>query len=167
LCAACIPQPADDSYPEIRLEVVAIGPVLAPPDGPGALPASDLLFVPVSQLAAPSPPLPAIGQPGKRRRKRRPTFQTLLKKEPRLGDLLSIARSLHDNRDPVFCATAIWGGYAGFRPGLKALLGRLVGWTAETGGDLRSWEAYEVAYKTIYLALPDCRGRCWCSSILS
>jgi hypothetical protein len=85
----------------------------------------------------------------------------LARLEPRLLDLLAEARAHHRNRDPVFCANAVWCGYGGFRPGLKARLCRLVGWTAERGGDLRTSEAYMIAYRTIYQALPDCR-RCLC-----
>ena len=165
LCGSCMPQPRDGTHPEMLLEVVAAAPVLAPPDRPGAPPASGLGCVPVSRLPAPALQAPAAGQPGKKGN-RRPTFRALAKLEPRLCDLLAEARSYHNNRDPVFCANAVWYGYPGFKPGLKGRLGRLVGWTAERGGELRTSEAYDLAYRTIYRALPDCRGRCLCSLIL-
>jgi hypothetical protein len=112
-------------------------------------PASDLVAVPFSQLPAPPLPPPAAGEPGKRRGKRPLTFRGLARLEPRLRDLLAEARSHHKNRGPVFCANAVWCGYLGFRPGQKARLRRLVGWTAEQGGVLRTTEAYEVAWRTI------------------
>jgi hypothetical protein len=60
----------------------------------------------------------------------------------------------------------VWYGYPGHRPGLKARLTKLVGWEAtRPGGVRRSSAAYDVAYDTIYEALPDCRGRCACSTI--
>src|SRR5438067_10181578 len=52
LCRSCMPQPRDGRHPEMRLEVVAAAPVLAPPDRPSAAPASGLVGVPVSPLAA-------------------------------------------------------------------------------------------------------------------
>jgi hypothetical protein len=159
LCQECLPRPAGGTYPEMRLEVVTAAPVLAPPEGPGAPPDS-LGCIPVSELPAP-PPRPAA-EPGKRRGNRPLTFRALVEQEPRLADLLAEARAHHNNRDPVFCANAVWFGYHGFRPGLKARLSRLVGWTAEQGGELRTSEAYSLAYETIYRALPDCRGRCLC-----
>ena len=66
----------------------------------------------------------------------------------------------------VFCANAVWYGYAGFEPGIRSRLCELVGTCAEKGGDLRPSEAYDLAYETLYEALPDCRGRCICSRIL-
>jgi hypothetical protein len=90
----------------------------------------------------------------------------LARREPRLRGLLAEARAHHSNRAAVFCANAVWYGYPGFRPGLKARLSRLVGWMAQPEGDLRTCEAYDVAYQTIYRTLPDCRGRCQCSVFL-
>jgi hypothetical protein len=148
-------------WPEV---VAAAAPVLPPPDYPAAPPKSKLRIVPVSELLAPPLPPPAPTQPGKS--KRRLSFRGLAKLEPRLRDLLTEARSHHKNRDAIFCANAVWYGYPGFRPGLKSRLSRLVGWRAEQGGDLRTSAAYDLAYQTIYQALPDCRGRCPCSVIL-
>jgi hypothetical protein len=164
LCSTCLPQPWGGTHPEMRLEVVAAAPVLGPPGQPVPPPAASLGFVPASQLAAPPLPLPAADQPGKSNR--RLTFRTLARLEPRLRELLAEARSHHNNRGPVFCANAVWYGYPGHRPGLKYHLSRLVGWTAERAGDVRTSEAYDVAYHTIYQALPDCRGRCLCSVLL-
>ena len=92
------------------------------------------------------------------------TFERLTELEPRLKDLLAEARAFHKDPNPNFCANAVWYGYAG--PGLKERLCRLVGFTAEGGGALRTSAAYDLAYQTIYQALPDCRGRCACSAVL-
>jgi hypothetical protein len=139
LCAACTPQPSDGTPPEVRLEVVPAMPVLTPADRPGAPPASGLP--------------PANSDPW-------PTFEELARVEPRLLDLLAEARSHHNNRDADFCALDVWFGRAGTGPSFKKRLGRLVGFAAEQGGVLRTSAAYQVAYRTIYQALPDCRGRC-------
>ena len=42
----------------------------------------------------------------------------------------------------------------------------LVGMLAIPEGLLRSSAAYDVAYQTIYEALPDCRSRCACQILL-
>jgi hypothetical protein len=98
----------------------------------------------------------------------RVTFAQLAALEPELVSLLAEARSYRRGRDPMFCANAVFYGYSGYRPGLKERLIRLVGWEAyEKGPVLSSSEAYDVAYDTIYAALPDCRGRCACWSLLS
>jgi len=139
LCPRCLPPPWGRIPPEMRLEVVEAAAVLAPP----------------GRSAAP---------PGKSRRP--PTFRALARLEPRLRDLFAEACSYHRHRGPVFCANAVWYGYPGYEPGLKNRLCRLVGWGAERSGELVSSAAYDVAYHTIYRALPDCRGRCPCSAML-
>jgi hypothetical protein len=163
LCAACLPQPWGGTHPEMRLEVVAAAPVLPPPDRPTAAGASGLRCIRLSDLPPSTLPPPTPWPPGKPL----PTFRALAKLEPRLRALLALARAHHKNRDPVFCANAVWYGYPGFGPGLKERLCRLVGYRAEQGGDLRTSAAYDVAYHTIYRALPDCRGRCRCWVILN
>jgi hypothetical protein len=160
LCSTCMPRPEADAYPGMWLQVVAAAPVLSPPDRPGTAP-GQLLASGIVVL-----PPPADRRRGKRRGNRPLTFQALANREPRLRDLLAEATAHHANREPVFCANAVWYGYPGFEPGFKSRLCRLVGHTAEQGGDLRTSEAYDVAYETIYQALPDCRGRCRCSVFL-
>jgi hypothetical protein len=93
------------------------------------------------------------------------TWAGLVRLEPRLLDLLREARALRkeQRRDPHFCANAAWYGYGRWRGhGLKPRLVRLVGWSAE-GGDpiLATRAAYDVAYQTVYEALPACRA-CGC-----
>jgi hypothetical protein len=93
-------------------------------------------------------------------------FMRLCVREPGLTDLLDEARS--HRAHARFCANAVWYGYAGFKGrGIKARLCRLVGWYAVSGDpELRGKEAYDVAYRTIYDALPDCRSGCACQAIL-
>jgi hypothetical protein len=161
LCSACMPQPAGGTFPSIRLEVVAAR-VEVIPHRPGDPPEFPVVWFEPSPPESSPPPHPAADQASNRQRKPRPTFEALAAQEPRLRDLLAEARSFHDNRDPVFCANAVWIGYGDFRPGLKYRLSCLVGWGAEQGGELRTSDAYDVAYETISQALPDCRGRCLC-----
>jgi hypothetical protein len=77
------------------------------------------------------------------------TFDSLVKTEPLLAELYAKAAQV-DGSSPNFCANAVW--YADFKPYLE----QLVGWTARKP-ILRSSEAYDVAYDTVYELLPDCR----------
>jgi hypothetical protein len=71
--------------------------------------------------------------------------------------LLAAARSYHLDTNPDFCANQVWYGFPNNRPGLKFHLANL----ARQGHPiLGTSEAYDVAYETIYQALPDCRGQC-------
>jgi hypothetical protein len=95
------------------------------------------------------------------------TFEDLARLEPRLQSLLEEARRHHNSRRPDFCANAVWYGYAGHLPGLKPRLLFLVGYERRDRHPVLSTSlAYDVAYDTIYQALPDCRGRCACFSVL-
>jgi hypothetical protein len=163
LCQRCLPRPWDGPAPEMRLEVVDAAVVLTPPDRSAAAPGSEFRLLCTAELLLPPPPVgpggPAENAPPA------PTFRALARLEPRLRGLLAEARSYRRDRGPVFCANAVWYGYSDHRPGLKDRLCRLVGLQAERGGALASSAAYDVAYETIYRALPDCRGRCACSVI--
>ncbi len=89
------------------------------------------------------------------------TWQDLVEREPRLADLRIVAERVRDAGDGSFCANASWYGYGG-QLGLKPRLLRLVGWGAQSRDPvLRSCDAYDVAYQTLYDLLPDCRG-CGC-----
>jgi hypothetical protein len=92
-----------------------------------------------------------------------PAFRRLAALEPGLDRLLAEARSHNENRSPIFCANAVFYGYPGHRPGIKQRLSALVGWGRKGDPVLGTCEAYDVAYETIYEALPNCRGRCRCS----
>lgn len=86
-------------------------------------------------------------------------FDDLARREPGLAALLAEARAVSSRGNPQFCANAVWFGFGKYRyAGLKPRLVQLVGWHAHKDDPvLRSQEAYEVAYDTIYGALPDCR----------
>jgi hypothetical protein len=79
------------------------------------------------------------------------TFAELASLEPQLGALLREASRIDVDSD-TFCANAVW--YRRFKPRLLLL----VGWEAESPR-LRSSEAYDIAYETLYEALPDCRHK--------
>jgi hypothetical protein len=89
------------------------------------------------------------------------TFNDLLRLEPALKALLAEAFFHHATASTGFCANAVWYGYPGHQPGLKRRLLELVGWTARCPR-LRCSEAYDVAYETIYHALPECNHEGMC-----
>ncbi len=90
-----------------------------------------------------------------------PTWEELVAREPRLAELRIAAERIRPTANASFCANAAWYGYAG-QLGLKPRLLCLVGWGAQNQDPvLRSCDAYDVAYQTLYALLPDCRG-CGC-----
>jgi hypothetical protein len=92
---------------------------------------------------------------------RPPTWEELVDLEPRLLALVRSALETDGSR-PDFCANARWYGYGGQR-GLKPRLLMLVGHDAAPFAPplLRTRAAYDVAYHTVYEALPNCK-RCGC-----
>ena len=92
-----------------------------------------------------------------------PTWADLAAAEPRLNDLLALARAWPVGGWPPYCRVRAWTGWSG-RQGLKQRLAKLVGWASGHRGILRSAEAYEVAAATVYAALPTCRHWCGCLS---
>src|SRR5262245_44621745 len=90
------------------------------------------------------------------------TWEQLVRLEPQLLDLLRRARAT-PARGKHFCANARWYGYGQWRfAGLKPHLLRLVGWQRpDKHPVLSSPEAYDLAYETVYEALPNCKD-CWC-----
>src|SRR5690242_5329690 len=96
---------------------------------------------------------------------KRLTFERLAALEPRLLPLLEEARAHHADPSPDFCANAVFYGYANPPRGLKARLLKLVGWESGRHDLLGTSAAYDVAYETVYEALPDCRGNCACTAI--
>jgi hypothetical protein len=83
-------------------------------------------------------------------------FQALAAFEPYLNELLNEARSHSGN-----CANAAWYG----KGGLKAKMVHTVGFLRILGpAELQTMDAYDVAYKTLYAALPDCKG-CGCLTL--
>jgi len=83
--------------------------------------------------------------------------------EPGLLGLYAEAAAIIDNGEsPSFCANAEFYGYWGKR-GFESRICQLVGWEAYTNHPLLlTSDAYDVAYETIYEALPDCRD-CICA----
>ncbi|RZU29054.1 hypothetical protein [Edaphobacter modestus] len=84
------------------------------------------------------------------------SFQQICDLEPRVQALFDEAKAVHD--DPAaesFCANTVW-----HRSGFKKRVSALAGFDA-THPQLQTNEAYDTAYQTIYLALPNCRN-CGC-----
>jgi hypothetical protein len=91
-----------------------------------------------------------------------PTFAQLVSLEPGLADLLAEAKAHRRKAGRKFCANAVWYGYPGHQPGLRQELTQLVGWNSGRKDLLGSSAAYDVAYQTVYRALPDCGADCVC-----
>jgi hypothetical protein len=91
------------------------------------------------------------------------TWELLKRLEPRLAELYEKARSIKDDHSRLaFCANWHWYGLGEHWPGgLSAQVSRLVGWSAKHPDPrLHTSAAYDIAYHTIYNALPDCRNCC-------
>ena len=90
-----------------------------------------------------------------------PTWQQLAQLEPRLEYLLKEAKAVKAPSGKSFCANQVWYG-SNERSSFKVRLIKLVGWNAEKKDPvLNSAEAYDLAYNTVYNALPPCR-KCTC-----
>lgn len=83
------------------------------------------------------------------------TWDKLIELEPRLKALLEKAQGYHKAtaNDKYFCANHVW--YRKLKPELVELVGNY----REKEGDpfLYTSEAYDLAYQTVYDALPNCR----------
>ncbi len=91
-----------------------------------------------------------------------PTWEDLSAREPRLTQLRRAVEQVSARGNPRFCANAVWYGYAG-GPNFRGQVIRLVGWLADSADPvIRSSDAYDVAYQTLYARLPDCRN-CGCA----
>jgi hypothetical protein len=89
----------------------------------------------------------------------------LTRLEPRLIGLRASIQRIGRQRAeaPGYCANATWYGDMPSPWSLKERLCRLVGWERKNGpAQLRTPEAYDVAYDTLYAALPDCAPGCRC-----
>lgn len=88
------------------------------------------------------------------------TWELLVRLEPRLTDLLVGAR-FAGTGFPEYCKFDAWYG-KGNTVGFKLLVTRLAGFEAslESHPLLRTTSAYDIAYKMILNAMPDCRGSC-------
>jgi hypothetical protein len=91
------------------------------------------------------------------------TWNELIKLEPRLLALAKEAAAYKKNAQgkEYVCANDRWYGNGQWRDkGIKERLVLLVGWLAERP-ELKTMEAYDVAYEYIYNLLPTCRN-CAC-----
>lgn len=81
------------------------------------------------------------------------TWDRIVQECPELGRMRDEARVVDDG-DPHFCANDVW--YEHFKPRLLRLVGfeALPAYSADW---MYGSKAYEVAYRTIYNELPDCR----------
>jgi hypothetical protein len=76
--------------------------------------------------------------------------------EPMVLELYRQASLVAADGNDSFCANELWYGF--FQPRLN----KIIGWDREQGPDvLRSCRAWDVSFKEIYSALPDCRN-CGC-----
>lgn len=86
------------------------------------------------------------------------TFEDLCQREPQLKALLDEARAVSSKGDPKFCANRVWYGYRDYRKGFKHRMSQLVGTHRRPEHPMLSTsEAYDLAYRTLYDALPGCR----------
>lgn len=90
------------------------------------------------------------------------SWDGLVDADYRLGVLLDLIEDLKPG-DGHFCANEAWYGTTDPDAGIRARMDALVGWNREesTPDLLQSREAYDLAYDTLYDALPNCRG-CGC-----
>ena len=92
------------------------------------------------------------------------TFENLCAIEPRLRELERRVKAVRDDGTASFCANDAWYGLRSWhRRGLRNKMAALVGWGA-SNPCLRSSEAYDIAHRTLYEALPDCRS-CQCVAV--
>lgn len=119
-------------------------------DGPRIMAVAEI----IARDSGPAHPRPALVDLAPGEDPARPTWQALVRHEPRLEALAVLAQTIGrlGRRRRGFCANAVW--YAGLKP----LLCGLVGWGAEHDDPvLTSSAAYDVAYEHLYELLPDCQ----------
>jgi hypothetical protein len=89
------------------------------------------------------------------------SWKQLIALEPRLLELYREAKATRDDKGKSsFCANHAWYGRRGHE-GFKHRMCELIGYSRKDDPVLGSKFAYDVAYHTIYNALPDCRN-CIC-----
>lgn len=89
------------------------------------------------------------------------TWDELTAIEPRLVDLLKQAQAV-DGSPKHFCANNVWYGMTTKYPNFREEIYRLVGWESKHGDPrIRTSEAFDEAYRTVYEALPPCKD-CIC-----
>ena len=87
------------------------------------------------------------------------TWAQLVRAQPALAALLGEIQQIRDPGGASFCANHVW-----YNEGYRDRLYQLVGWEAPADAPafLRTSEAFDVAYDTLYHALPNCRN-CTCA----
>lgn len=89
---------------------------------------------------------------------KRLTYAELEARDERLATLrLAIECVGHGNAE--FCANHWWYGRAGFKATLCDIIGS---YATQDDAALRTAAAYDVAYRTLYHRLPDCRHQGMC-----
>ena len=86
------------------------------------------------------------------------TWDGLVSIEPRLADLLEIARAVEDDESlPNFCAREVWNDRSE-GSSLRDKTLKLVGWYAERNNlIIRSSDAFELMLRKLREELPECR----------
>jgi hypothetical protein len=85
-------------------------------------------------------------------------FEAYLAMDPRIGELLKDAQAATESQP--FCANRVWYRKGGLRRRVKELVGY---GRPEGPNELRTSNAYEAVYRTVYRALRDCdHGDCLC-----
>jgi hypothetical protein len=87
------------------------------------------------------------------------TWKELTRLEPRLEALYHKAKNVKDDRmREAFCANCCWYGYGRYEgEGFKPQLLHLVGFQCDIP-ELKTMQAYDLAYRRIYDVLPPCRN---------
>lgn len=117
---------------------------------------SGLCVVSLSEIPRREPPDRSKALPA-----RELSWKRIVEIEPRLRQAkMEISAIKRESKKP-FCANAIWYGYGDPRFSYKERVNRYTGWYAEKP-ELRSMEAYDLAYDHLYRLLPDCRD-CLCA----
>jgi hypothetical protein len=85
------------------------------------------------------------------------SFQQICDLEPQVQALFAEAKAIQDDPSKEsFCANNVWYGHTGLKSRVAALVG-----DRATNPQLRTSQAYDMAYHTVYDVLPPCRN-CGC-----
>lgn len=81
-------------------------------------------------------------------------WEQLVRLEPKLAELLKRIRKVKpDPAKNYFCANLVWYGVGGFKCEMLHLVGDF---RPDEHPILSTRDAYDIAYDTLYAALPDC-----------
>lgn len=85
------------------------------------------------------------------------TWESLVECEPLLAELRQDVERVKDDGGDSFCNSRVW-----FLDGYKERMVGLVGWYSESPYEvMRTDDAYETTYQTLYAIFPACRN-CFC-----